>query len=244
MSIEFDQGTGLCPHCGKHVATTTIGHTTIDPAWVSYCKTNPGVLEEHPMSLIVDGGTELVTVETLRCQSCSGLITFLDHLSPDSGPEGQLVMTVDTRTMISPARPPRELPSQAPEAARSLYAEASQCESVGALRGAGVLYRATVEEIVRHQGGQGNDLYKKIDSLQGKLEAEVIEDLHQSRIVGNESIHYGLTFSADEVGDIAELIYEACHVLYAIPAERQAFRDRRKARVAARKAGTSTPSNP
>ena len=104
--------------------------------------------------------------------------------------------------------------------------------------------RATVEEIVRDQGGQGNDLYKKIDSLQGKLEAEVIEDLHQSRIVGNESIHYGLTFSADEVGDIAELIYEACHVLYAIPAERQAFRDRRKARVAAHKAGTATPSNP
>ena len=32
MSIEFDQGTGLCPHCGHHVAATTIGRTTIDPA--------------------------------------------------------------------------------------------------------------------------------------------------------------------------------------------------------------------
>lgn len=241
MSIEFDQGTGLCPHCGHHVAATTIGRTTIDPDWVSYCITSSQVLEEKPMEFVIDTSTETVSVETLRCQFCSGLITFLDHRSPDQGPNGSLEMTLDTRTMIYPSQSPRELPSHAPEAARSLYAEASQCESVGALRGAGVLYRATVEEIVKDQGGTGKNLYEQIESLKGKLDAEVIADLDQSRIVGNDSIHHGVTFSSEEVEDLAEVIYEACHVLYAAPAERQAFRDRRNARVAARKAGKATP---
>lgn len=150
-------------------------------------------------------------------------------------------MSVDARTMIYPSQPPRDLPVHTPAAACSLYSEASKCEAAGALRGAGVLYRATVEEIVKDQGGSGSNLNDKINSLKGKLDAEVIQDFDQSRIVGNESIHHGVSFSEGEVTDIAELIYEACYELYAIPAERQALRDQRKARVQARKAGTAKP---
>lgn len=240
MTIEFTQGTGLCPHCGYRVATTEIGQTSIDPTWYSYCLTTSQVARDVEADFVLDQVSTLVVLTTLRCQSCNGMITFLDHRSPDAGPQG-VEMTVDTRTMIYPPRPPRGLPAHTPQAARSLYVEASQCEAAGALRGAGVLYRATVEEVVKDQGGTGKDLYAKIDSIRGKLDPEVIDALHQSRIVGNESIHYGVTFSNEEIADIAELIDEACHVLYAIPAERQALRDRRTARVQARKTGTVTP---
>ncbi|MHB8665518.1 MAG: DUF4145 domain-containing protein [Acidimicrobiales bacterium] len=133
--------------------------------------------------------------------------------------------------LVWPPRPPRELPVEAPEEVRSLYREASMAESVGALRGAGALFRAAVERLCDAQGAVGATLYDQIEDLAKRgVQREVVDDLHEARLLGNWTLHEGIQFSADEVADVAELIAEAAHVLYVEPAQRVAMRDARKAR--------------
>jgi hypothetical protein len=49
-------------------------------------------------------------------------------------------------------------------------------------------------------------------------------------MMGDDSIHRGLTYSADEVEDVAKLIEEAVLVLYVQPEEKRAMREARKTR--------------
>ena len=129
-----------------------------------------------------------------------------------------------------PAQSPRKLHESAPEEVRSLYAEASTCEKANAFRAAGVMYRAAVEELVKDQGADDWGLKDKIKSLKGKLPDELIEDLHEARMMGDDSIHKGITYSAEEVEDVAKLIEETVLVLYVQPEEKRRMRDARKAR--------------
>lgn len=92
------------------------------------------------------------------------------------------------------------------------------------------MYRAAVEELVKDQNATGADLYRKIDSLKGQLPTELVEDLHEARMLGNDSIHAGIAYSAEEVEDVAKLIEEAVLVLYVQPEEKRAMRNARKAR--------------
>lgn len=136
------------------------------------------------------------------------------------------------RTMVSPAESPRKLHESAPKAVRSLFEEASTCEKAKAFRAAGVMYRAAVEELVKDQGADDWGLKDKIKSLKGKLSEELIEDLHEARMLGDDSIHKGITYSAEEVEDVAKLIEEAVLVLYVQPEEKRAMREARKTRRA------------
>ena len=138
--------------------------------------------------------------------------------------------TTATDRMIAPRRTPRVLSETAPESVRSLFGEASLCEDAGAMRGAAVLLRAAVEELVKDQGGTGKDLYAKIASLSGKLGEDLVRDLHEARLLGNDSIHKGLIYSADEVADVAELVVEAVTLIYVQPEERRRMRELRRAR--------------
>ena len=133
--------------------------------------------------------------------------------------------------MAWPKRAPRELDSATPETVRSLYREASTTEVAGALRGAAALYRATVEELCRVQGATGGDLKQQIDDLATKgVSRAIVDDLHEARLLGNWSLHEGLSFDAEEVADVAGLIDEAVNILYVEPARRAAMRDARRAR--------------
>ena len=67
------------------------------------------------------------------------------------------------------------------------------------------MHRAAGEELVKDQKATGGDLYKKIDSLSGEMSLELIEALHEARMLGNDSIHAGITYSAEEVEDVAKL---------------------------------------
>jgi hypothetical protein len=134
------------------------------------------------------------------------------------------------RRMVSPGQSPRTLHESVPEGIRNLYEEASLCENAVALRGAGVLYRAAVEELVKDQGATGPNLLSKIDSLKGKLAEELVEDFHEARLLGNDSIHAGITYSAEEVADVADLIVEAVTTIYVQPEEKRAMRVARQAR--------------
>lgn len=133
--------------------------------------------------------------------------------------------------LIWPPKSPRDLDPAAPEAVRSLYTEASLCEEAGALRGAAAMLRAAVEELCKERGATGRWLADKIEDLTNRgLSREVVDDLHQARTLGNWTMHDGVTFAADEVADVAELIAEAVTVIYVQPAQRAAMRAARKAR--------------
>ncbi len=66
------------------------------------------------------------------------------------------------------------------------------CENAGALRGAGVLYRAAVEALVSQQGATDGPLFKRIENLRGSPVDELVDDfLHEARLLGNGSIDDG-----------------------------------------------------
>ena len=54
-------------------------------------------------------------------------------------------------------------------------------------------------------------------------------------MLGNDSIHAGITYSEQEVADVAGLIEEAVLVLYVQPEQKRAMREARKARRTANK---------
>jgi Domain of unknown function (DUF4145) len=144
--------------------------------------------------------------------------------------------------IVWPERAPRELPPEAPEALRSLYREASVCEHAGALRGAAVLYRASAEELVKDRGAGGKNLWEKIEGLGNQgVSADIVRDLHEARLLGNDSIHEGLSYDAREVADVAVLIADAVDELYVEPAKREAMRLAREAR---RTGATVQPDSP
>ena len=172
--------------------------------------------------------TGLVVVECLHCEKSMILLETVVRLPPEE-PGGEKEER-RWRTMVSPAESPRALHESAPEAVRSLFAEASKCEKAKAFRAAGVMYRAAVEELVKDQGADDWGLKDKIKSLKGKLSDELIEDLHEARMLGDDSIHKGITYSAEEVEDVAKLIEEAVLVLYVQPEEKRRMRDARRAR--------------
>lgn len=116
--------------------------------------------------------TGLVIMECLHCGKSVVLLETVVRLPAQvSGGEET---EKRWRRMVSPAESPRELHESAPEEVCSLFAEASTCEKAKAFRAAGVMYRATVEEVVKEQGATGANLYTKIDSLKGTLSNKLV----------------------------------------------------------------------
>lgn len=133
--------------------------------------------------------------------------------------------------MVWPSQTPRGLPSEVPESLRSLYAEASICEAAGSMRGAAGLYRAVVEVLAGDQGARTGSLYDKIEALRGRdVDVDIIDSLHEARLLGNWSLHDAVEFSPEEVEDVALLIADAIDQLYVLPAARSAMKAARAAR--------------
>lgn len=182
-------------------------------------------------------------VVTYRCTICWKTVVFTEQwiVVPSEEPGSLPDVRVLHRQMICPSLSPRDLHESVPDAIRSLYREASTCERSGAMRAAGVMYRAAVEEMVKERGATGKDLHKKIEDMKNKgLESDLVDDLvtdlHEAREAGNGSIHDGIVYSADEIADIAQLIEEATVTLYVQPEQKRAMREARKARRAVAKA--------
>lgn len=116
------------------------------------------------------------------------------------------------RRLIRPAKNPRELSVDVPE---DLFVEASRAEGASAYRLAGAGYRATVEEICKDQGAQGNTLFHKIKDLgtRGVIDQDMVDAFDEARFLGNDSLHDGLAYAPDEVADVAGLIEEAVELL-------------------------------
>lgn len=145
----------------------------------------------------------------------------------------------EVKSLLYPKPTPRELDNSAPEAVRSAFAEAAVCQAAGATRAAGVMYRAAVEEICKERGASGRKLYDRIENLGAQgLDQEIVQDFHEARLLGNDSIHDLLTYAADEVDDVADLIEEAVYALYVQPARKADYRQKRAARRQAPTAST------
>jgi len=220
--VIFEDKTGVCPNCGFASAFASEGTARV---WPTYFRHTPNSGTPPQTSMWVN-------IVVMRCLHCSKTISLKDTFA-ELPTESVDVVTRKhlSRRLIHPAPAPRELHESVPDAIRSFHREASTCEQAGALRGASVLYRAAVEELVNERGAAGRNLYERIEDLKSKgLSAELVDDLHEARLLGNDSIHDGLEYSAEEVGDVAELIEEATVLLYVQPAERQRMRDARKDR--------------
>ncbi|MFI6587464.1 DUF4145 domain-containing protein [Embleya sp. NPDC050493] len=109
----------------------------------------------------------------------------------------------------------RELSTDVPEKIRDLFTEASRAEDVGAYRLAGAGYRATVEEICKDRGAQGNNLFAKIKDLgtRGVIAQDLVDAFDEALYLGNDSLHDGLAYAPDGAADVAELIKEATELL-------------------------------
>ncbi|MFF1847062.1 DUF4145 domain-containing protein [Streptomyces sp. NPDC058217] len=170
-----------------------------------------------------------------NCSHCRETVVMHQLLRfNEDGETGEVLRVIQ----VWPERQSRELHPSAPNAVRDLFAEGARAEAAEAYRAAGAMYRAAVEELCKDLGAAGNNLAKKINDLVNRgVTPQIMEDLHEARLLGNWSLHDGLEFSAEEVADVAELIAEAVHILYVQPEERRAMRDARKARRDAFAAG-------
>ncbi|WP_137293536.1 DUF4145 domain-containing protein [Nocardioides dongxiaopingii] len=221
----FEDGAGFCPWHKRDSSFKTVHSVSrASPNFAAPGSTR-NVFDENKSHGPQTG------VLILQCLHCKESVIVLETVVRMPSNESNGMPTERRwRWMASPAESPRTLHEAAPETIRSLFAEASTCEKAKAFRGAGVMYRATVEELVKDQGATGKDLWHKIENLKGALSDELVQDLHEARMLGNDSIHQGITYSAEEVHDVAELIEEAVLVLYVQPQEKRAMREARKAR--------------
>jgi hypothetical protein len=227
----FDDNQGLCPNCQNHSGFQEVERFRVWPTvW------HPGQTNKNPPKVKVN-------LVILSCHYCHKTVVLRDQIvevpPAEIGGEPESFLN---RALVYPRRSPRNLDQTVPESIRSLYREASECEAAGAFRGAGVLYRAAVEELVNHQGGTGKDLYHRIESLKAKNDfpSQLVNDfLHEVRKMGNDSIHAGISYSADEVADVAGLIEEAALVLYVQPEQRRQMREARQQRRDAAKDETN-----
>jgi hypothetical protein len=206
-----------CPNCNNKTSLRLLNSRQVWPR-----------LEDDPrgMPQSDDGALVEQCWQCMYCWSTCGVWkTFGVGNSPVRDPESV--------QLVWPSRAPRELPEAAPAEMRSLFREASQAENAGAMRGAAALYRAAVEALVADQNAPGRDLHQRIQALRTKgVEDDIVRDLDEARLLGNWSLHEGLTFAAAEVADVAELIEDAVELLYVLPARREEMRNARESRRA------------
>lgn len=213
-----------------------------DTGWCPVCRATTGFYagfsfkQIWPEELVIGGAGSgqitqdgVKTIRTLRCQICSNTVTLLETRDSDeNSSRGKLL---DSRVIYPPIHLSR-LDDSVPENIRSLYEEGELCESVGAYRAAAGLYRACVEQICKDKQAGDGVLYHRIEGLRKNLKAEeyIVDDMHEARILGNDSLHDGLAYEQDEVRDVADLIHEALLVLYIQPEERRLMKEKRKQR--------------
>ena len=173
--------------------------------------------------------TAYAVEEVWTCLRCDRVFVNLKVFEDGSEQSREPIKEV----VVYPIAPPRTLPDIAPLSVRSLFEEASVAETAGALRGAAGLLRATVETLLNERGFTQGPLFDKIEKLRDQgVDGDIVDDLHEARFLGNDSLHDGVTFAPEEVGDVAALISDAIDQLYVEPARRQAMRQARKDRRA------------
>ncbi len=209
---------GLCAHCGHRSTFTRRTTFHVEPKWRDMSEFGTPVPDER------------VEITPYSCQGCLNVSLIAE----------QTTETHVEMWLLYPTEDARDVDQSVPDSVASLFSEASLVESAGAMRAAGVMYRAAAEAICVEQGATGSDLKKKIAALK-HVSPDIADHLDQARILGNTSIHSAIEYSADEVEDVAELLLEVLEVVYVQPAKRAAMAAARAQRAAA---GTAVPAQP
>ncbi|MFF6794372.1 DUF4145 domain-containing protein [Streptomyces filamentosus] len=233
-SLTVDQNglvpPGLCPNCRLHTGFSVRDSSLSTYIWPHPQAGHPSV--EHQIKYGMRTWLRQIPAICRHCRKSVALHQLIRF--NEDGKTGEVLRVMQ----VWPERQPRELHDSVPNSVRDLFGEGARAEAAEAYRAAGAMYRATVEEICKNLGAEGNTLASKINDLVNRdVTQEIVEDLHEARLLGNWSLHDGLEFSAEEVADVASLIAEAVHILYVQPEERRAMRNARKARRDAFAAG-------
>ncbi|WP_367043900.1 DUF4145 domain-containing protein [Streptomyces sp. Je 1-332] len=208
-----------CPHCAMNTSMQISARQELQ------CLTRK----------LADGKKQNLTLFTVKltCDYCSANCLFLwTVVDPTKKNAAARYETVGLEQAYPKAESkPRQISSDAPSSVREAFSEAALTEAAGAYRLAGVGYRAVVEQITKDQGASGSSLYNRITSLAARgVSQNIVDAFHEARVVGNDAVHDGLAYSAEEIADIADLIDEAVFILYVQPAQRARMAAARAAR--------------
>jgi hypothetical protein len=220
MRLELETRQIVCAHCGVGTIQRKRSVRRVSPEFEESPSAKAGIFEKMWSCDFCNG----VTVELIECDGSSG-----------NGGGGRKITSI---IQLWPTRTERELEADVPEPIRDRFREGSACEGAGAYRGAAAMYRAAVEELCKERGATKKTLYDKIEELRGQLDVDLVRDLHEARMLGNDSVHDGLAYSPEEVADVAQLIVEMTQILYVEPAKRAAMRAARQQRREAHKNGS------
>jgi hypothetical protein len=258
-AVDYPDQSNLCPHCHRAAAFDLVHRVRITPEFAMIVAAWDTDLVKLPLGpgQTVERKIEHAPVEVclvvFRCQGCRRSSVFHEHriefpASPEQDGQPRLKHWFD---LSYPKRPPRQLPGESvPKPVRSFYEEGGVAEAAGARRAAAAMFRGSVEAICdalgvprTAQNKSGKEYPRKlrdrVDDLATKgVDADIVADLHEARLVGNDSLHDGLVYSADELADVAELIADAVKLAFIQPAEKQAMREKRSARREVNRAQT------
>lgn len=207
----------LCPYHGRDSSFRYARRTLLEPF--------------HEVSLEWPGPLDksLSEVRAYECLACSKTVLvhhrWSEYLTLEEGkPQATGRRLLESRVLVPRVDAPH-LPEAVPPEVASLWHEAAVCSNAGAFRGAAACLRAAVEQIAKDHGITSGNVESKIDALaeQSGLDEEVATALHDTRLTANWSMHDGVSFSADEVADLSELVREAVEILYVQPARREAM---------------------
>lgn len=233
MSSIFKNDVAACPYCGEVSTFDVDGRIQLEPEFVDFTSTD---WERITSTRAVDPDTKEIIA--IRCRACAGLVILMDTFGMTSTGEEAPGVGVVERRVIDPPGSARRLPDEAPELMVSFFQEAGVCEAVGALRAAGGLYRSAAEAMLDSKV-EGRDIPAKVKKfvqlpeVDPSLAEELEATFTDARLVGREALHHGVDYSAQEIGELAELLCDAAEAVFAQPAQRQRRRQRQAQRIQA-----------
>ncbi|MFK7424035.1 DUF4145 domain-containing protein [Micrococcus luteus] len=231
MSSVFKHDVAVCPYCGEVSTFDVDGRIQLEPEVVDFTDTD---WERITSTREVDPDTKEIIA--IRCRACAGLVILMDTFGMTSTGEEAPGVGVVERRVIDPPGSARRLPDEAPELMASFFQEAGVCEAVGALRAAGGLYRSAAEAMLDSRV-TGRDIPAKVNQfvqlpeVDPSLAEELKATFTDARLVGREALHHGVDYSAQEIGELAELLCDAAEAVFAQPAQRQRRRQRQAQRI-------------
>ncbi|GAB2616320.1 hypothetical protein GCM10027035_10890 [Emticicia sediminis] len=162
-----------CPHCGHHGTFLQVGLNDVYP----FHRSGNSIYPQHYLGI----------------RKC-----------PNEKCQGHLFFIADSNKDILLTSPSETIPfdkENIPDKVLNAFEEAIKCHSSSCFIASAIMIRKTLEEICIERGATGNNLYKKLQDLGGKIliPKELLTGMNELRLLGNDAAHIeAQTFS--EIG--------------------------------------------
>ena len=194
----------LCPHCGFNV------HPMLQ-----------GVVETQGQYSPLKQSRKFTSFCLVRCPRtpCHG--QFYLTAEGTASTSNRQVLAVQATAVWPP--PMKALDSNIDTDVSEDFKQAYACLKIGAHRAATLMIRRCVENACVTCGGEGEDLYKKIEDLKrkNKLHPTNAESAHKARILGREVAHILREVTPDEIEKCLFLVEKILEDLFVVPAIQQ-----------------------